>query len=86
MPLKRSSNELLIPTQIDDITRLIIDGHDATAFAPVSHMTVGDFRDWLLSDVATTDVLARLAPGITPEMVAATSKIMRNQDLDPCRP
>ena len=81
VPLKRFLEELLIPYDIDDITRLIVDGHDAAAFAPVSHMTVGDFRDWLLSDVATTDVLARLAPGITPEMAAATSKIMRNQDL-----
>ncbi|MBC7832133.1 MAG: ethanolamine ammonia-lyase subunit EutB, partial [Hyphomicrobium sp.] len=81
VPLKHFLEDLLIPYEIDDITRLIVDGHDAAAFAPVSHMTVGDFRDWLLSDVATTDVLARLAPGITPEMAAATSKIMRNQDL-----
>ena len=81
VPLKHFLEDLLIPYEIDDITRLIVDGHDAAAFAPVSHMTVGDFRDWLLSDVATTDVLARLAPGITPEMSAATSKIMRNQDL-----
>ena len=81
VPLKRFLEELLIPYDIDDITRLIVDGHDAAAFAPVSHMTVGDFRDWLLSDEATTGVLARLAPGITPEMAAATSKIMRNQDL-----
>jgi ethanolamine ammonia-lyase large subunit len=81
VPLKRFLEELLIPYDIDDVTRLIVDGHDAAAFVPVSHMTVGDFRDWLLSDVATTDVLAKLAPGITPEMAAATSKIMRNQDL-----
>ncbi len=81
VPLKRFLEELLIPYDIDDITRLIVDGHDAAAFAPVSHMTVGEFRDWLLSDEATTGVLASLAPGITPEMAAATSKIMRNQDL-----
>ena len=68
VPLKRFLEELVIPYDIDDITRLIVDGHDAAAFAPVSHMTVGDFRDWLLSDVATTEVLARLAPGITPEI------------------
>ena len=79
--LKRFLEEPLIPYDIDDITRLIVDGHDAAAFALVSHMTVGDFRDWLLSDAASTEVLARLAPGITPEMAAATSKIMRNQDL-----
>ncbi len=80
-PLKQFLTEVLIPYEDDNITRLIIDSHDKQAFAPVSHMTVADFRDWLLSDNATTAVLAALAPGITPEMVAAVSKLMRNQDL-----
>jgi ethanolamine ammonia-lyase large subunit len=81
VPLKRFLSELVIPYESDDVSRLIIDGHDAAAFAPISHMTVGAFRDWLLSDAATTETLARIAPGVTPEMAAATSKIMRNQDL-----
>jgi ethanolamine ammonia-lyase large subunit len=81
VPLKRFLTEALVPYESCDVTRLIIDRHDAAAFAPVSHMTVGAFRDWLLSDEATTEVLARIAPGITPEMAAAVSKIMRNQDL-----
>jgi ethanolamine ammonia-lyase large subunit len=81
VPLKRFLTEALVPYESCDVTRLIIDRHDAAAFAPVSHMTVGDFHDWLLSDAATTEVLARIAPGITPEMAAAVSKIMRNQDL-----
>jgi ethanolamine ammonia-lyase large subunit len=80
-PLKRFLNEALVPYEADNITRLIIDSHDTLAFAPVSHLTVGDFRDWLLSDQATTAVLTALAPGLTPEMVAAVSKLMRNQDL-----
>ena len=80
-PLKQFLTEALIPYEDDNITRLIIDGHDRHAFAPVSHMTVADFRDWLLSDNATTAALAALAPGLTPEMVAAVSKLMRNQDL-----
>ena len=80
-PLKQFLTEALIPYESDNITRLIIDGHDAGAFAPVSHLTVGDFRNWLLSDAATTDALGALAPGLTPEMVAAVSKLMRNQDL-----
>lgn len=80
-PLKQFLTEALIPYEDDNITRLIIDGHDAKAFAPVSHMTVGDFRNWLLSEQATTAALAALAPGLTPEMVAAASKLMRNQDL-----
>jgi ethanolamine ammonia-lyase large subunit len=63
------------------VTRLIVDSHDAAAFAPVAHLTVGGLRDWLLSDTATTDALAALAPGLTPEMVAAVSKISRLQDL-----
>ena len=81
VPLKRFLDELVVPYEEDDVTRLIIDSHDGPAFPPISHMTVGEFRDWLLSEAATTEVLARLAPGITPEMAAATSKIMRNQDL-----
>jgi hypothetical protein len=80
-PLKQFLTEALVPYESDNITRLIIDGHDAAAFAPVSHLTVGDFRNWLLSDEATTATLTALAPGLTPEMVAAVSKLMRNQDL-----
>ncbi|WP_447743419.1 ethanolamine ammonia-lyase subunit EutB [Variovorax boronicumulans] len=80
-PLKQFLTEALIPYEQDNITRLIIDTHDAQAFAPVAHLTVGDFRNWLLSEQATTEALAALAPGLTPEMVAAVSKLMRNQDL-----
>ena len=81
VPLKTFLEDLLIPYEDDEITRLIIDGHDLQAFAPISHLTVGDFRNWLLSDQATPDVLASIRPGITPEMAAAVSKVMRNQDL-----
>lgn len=81
IPLKRFLEEPLIPYEKDEVTRLIIDGHDEVAFEPISHLTVGEFRNWLLSDYATTEVLKIVAPGITPEMAAAVSKIMRNQDL-----
>lgn len=81
IPLKRFLQELLIPYETDEITRLIVDGHDAPAFAEISHLTVGDFRDWLLSDAADSAALKRLAPAITPEMAAAVCKLMRNQDL-----
>lgn len=81
VPLKQFLVDTVIPYESDDVTRLIMDRHDAAAFAPISHMTVGEFRDWLLSEAATTDVLGRIGSGITPEMAAATSKIMRNQDL-----
>ena len=81
VPLKTFLNEELIPYESDEVTRLIIDGHDAQAFAPVSHLTVGDFRNWLLTDAATEETLAALVPGLTPEMVAAASKLMRVQDL-----
>jgi len=81
VPLKQFLVDTVIPYESDDVTRLIMDRHDAQAFAPISHMTVGEFRDWLLSQAATTDVLGRIGSGITPEMAAATSKIMRNQDL-----
>ncbi|MFZ4288696.1 ethanolamine ammonia-lyase subunit EutB [Variovorax sp. HJSM1_2] len=80
-PLRQFLVEALIPYESDNITRLIIDSHDAQAFAPVAHLTVGDFRNWLLSDLASTEALHALAPGLTPEMVAAVSKLMRNQDL-----
>lgn len=76
--------EMVVPYESDEVTRLIIDSHDAAAFAPVSHLSVGGFRDWLLEVAARPDastVLAAVAGGLTPEMVAAVSKIMRNQDL-----
>ncbi|RFC63798.1 ethanolamine ammonia-lyase subunit EutB [Fulvimarina endophytica] len=81
VPLKRFLEDLLIPYEDDEVTRLIVDGHDPDAFAPVASKTVGEFREWLLSDAADEAALARLRPGLTPEMVAAVSKIMRNQDL-----
>lgn len=81
VPLKAFLSELVVPYEEDDVSRLIIDSHDARAFAPISHLTVGDFRNWLLSDEADSEHLAAIAPGITPEMAAAVSKIMRNQDL-----
>ncbi len=81
VPLAQFLNETVIPYEDDEVTRLIVDGHDAPAFAPVAALTVGAFRDWLLSDAATTEALAKLSDGITPEMAAAVSKLMRNQDL-----
>ncbi|SEE32644.1 MULTISPECIES: ethanolamine ammonia-lyase subunit EutB [Pseudomonas] len=81
VPLKRFLDEALIPYEEDEVTRLIVDTHDAQAFAAVSHLTVGGFRDWLLGDAASETSLRALAPGITPEMAAAVSKIMRVQDL-----
>ncbi|MDH0745546.1 ethanolamine ammonia-lyase subunit EutB [Pseudomonas sp. GD03842] len=81
VPLKRFLDEALIPYEQDEVTRLILDSHDRAAFAAVSHLTVGGFRDWLLGDEATEASLKALAPGLTPEMAAAVSKIMRVQDL-----
>ena len=81
LPRETFLSELLIPYETDEVTRLIIDTHDAQAFAAVAQMTVGQFRDWLLSEAADSAVLAKIAPGITPEMAAAVSKIMRNRDL-----
>jgi ethanolamine ammonia-lyase large subunit len=81
LPLATFLSDHLIPYEDDEVTRLIADEHDAKAFAPVSGMCVGEFRDWLLSEAAHPDLLQGLAPGITPEMAAAVSKIMRLQDL-----
>ncbi|CCH52165.1 Ethanolamine ammonia-lyase [Fibrisoma limi BUZ 3] len=81
LPLTTFLNEVVIPYERDEVTRLIIDTHDAVAFAPVRHLTVGGFRDYLLSEQTNTATLRALAPGLTPEMVAAVSKLMRNQDL-----
>jgi ethanolamine ammonia-lyase large subunit len=81
LPLARFLEEPLIPYEEDEVTRLIVDTHDESAFAPVASFTVGEFRDWLLSDLATGAALADLAAGLTPEMAAAVSKISRNQDL-----
>jgi ethanolamine ammonia-lyase large subunit len=81
VPLRAFLNEAVVPYESDAVTRLIIDTHSASAFSPVAHLTVGGFRNWLLSDAASTAVLSALAPGLTPEMVAAVSKICRLQDL-----
>jgi ethanolamine ammonia-lyase large subunit len=81
VPLRQFLHEAVVPYEDDEVTRLIVDSHDATAFAPVASLTVGAFRDWLLSDAATPAILRTLAGGVTPEMAAATSKLMRNQDL-----
>jgi ethanolamine ammonia-lyase large subunit len=81
LPLATFLNEAVVPYESDEVTRLIIDTHDREAFAPVVHLTVGGFRDWLLADETTALVLKALAPGLTPEMAAAVSKICRLQDL-----
>ncbi|HEX4191660.1 MAG TPA: ethanolamine ammonia-lyase subunit EutB [Stellaceae bacterium] len=81
LPLATFLNEAIIPYEDDEVTRLIIDRHDGRAFAPVAALTVGGFRDWLLSDAATSAALSALSPGLTPEIVAAVSKLCRNQDL-----
>ncbi|AVH23613.1 ethanolamine ammonia-lyase subunit EutB [Nocardia cyriacigeorgica] len=84
LPLTTFLDEQVVPYETDDVTRLIVDGHDRAAFAPIAHLTVGGFRDWLLATAATPGAAAALsaiAAGLTPEMVAAVSKIMRNQDL-----
>jgi ethanolamine ammonia-lyase large subunit len=81
LPLVTFLQKHVVPYEVCEVTRLVIDSHDRTAFAPVAHLTVGGFRDWLLSDEATTPALAALAPGVTPEMAAAVSKISRLQDL-----
>jgi ethanolamine ammonia-lyase large subunit len=81
LPLRAFLQQALIPYENDEVTRLIIDTHDAAAFAPIAALTVGELRDWLLSDAARGEALAAVAPGLTPEMAAAVSKLMRVQDL-----
>jgi ethanolamine ammonia-lyase large subunit len=81
VPLKAFLNEAVIPYEKDEVTRLIIDSHSNAAFSLISSLTAGEFRDWLLEDETTGEVLRKLAPGIIPEMAAAVSKLMRNQDL-----
>jgi ethanolamine ammonia-lyase large subunit len=81
VPLRQFLREAVIPYEDDEVTRLIVDSHDPKAFAPISSLTVGAFRDWLLSDAATTESLRKLSRGVTAEMAAAVSKLMRNQDL-----
>ncbi len=81
LPLSVFTNEAVVPYESDAVTRLIVDSHDQQAFAPISGLTVGEFRDWLLSDEATGERLSALAAGLMPEMAAAVSKLMRVQDL-----
>jgi ethanolamine ammonia-lyase large subunit len=81
VPLADFLTDVVVPYETDEVTRLILESHDSAAFAPVASLTVGEFREWLLSPAADGETLAALTPGITPEMAAAVSKIMRLQDL-----
>ncbi|HWX11374.1 MAG TPA: ethanolamine ammonia-lyase subunit EutB [Trinickia sp.] len=81
LPLRAFLDEPVVPYEADEVTRLIIDGHSPQAFSEIAHLSVGDFRNWLLSSETDTDALVRIADGLTPEMAAAVSKLMRNQDL-----
>lgn len=81
VPLSRFLAEPVVPAELDEVTRLILEGHDAKSFQPVAHLTVGDFRDWLLGESADEATLTAIQAGLTPEMAAAVSKLMRNQDL-----
>ena len=81
LPLGTFLEDLVVPYESDEISRLIVDTHDGAAFAPIAHLTVGAFREWLLSNDTDTATLSAVALGITPEMAAAVSKLMRNQDL-----
>lgn len=81
LPLAVFLQEMLIPYEVDEITRLIIDTHDKHSFSPISSLTVGELRDWLLREETDQDVIQSVRAGLTPEMIAAVSKIMRNQDL-----
>ncbi len=81
VPLAQFLSEVVVPYETDEVTRLIVDTHDAAAMAPIAGLTVGEFREWLLSYAADSATLARVTPGITPEMAAAVSKLMRNHEL-----
>lgn len=81
VPLTRLLDEAIVPYEDDEVTRLIVDTHDEAAFAAIRHLTVGELREWILSDEQDDKALANVAAGLTPEMVAAASKLMRNQDL-----
>jgi ethanolamine ammonia-lyase large subunit len=81
LPLAHFLQECVVPYEDDEVTRLIVDSHDRQAFVPVHTLTVGELREWLLADSTDGPAMAAVAPGLTPEMAAAVSKLMRNQDL-----
>ncbi|HAI43722.1 MAG TPA: ethanolamine ammonia lyase large subunit [Maribacter sp.] len=81
LPLKVFLNETVVPYELDEVTRLIIDTHDVKAFDNISHFTVGDLRDWLLENTTSGQNILEVSKALTPEMVAAVCKLMRNQDL-----
>jgi ethanolamine ammonia-lyase large subunit len=81
LPLSALLEQPVVPYEQDEVTRLILDSHDRAAFGEIAALSVGDFRNWLLLESTDATTLARVAPGITPEMAAAVCKLMRNQDL-----
>lgn len=85
LPLRTFLQEFVLDPEQDEVSRLILTQHaraqEAAGFAEIGHLSVGDFRNWLLHEDTDTACLSRIAPALTPEMVAAVAKIMRNQDL-----
>ncbi len=81
VPLAQFVAEPVLDPHTDEVSRLIAEQHDARAFAPISGLTVGSFREWLLSEAVDGETIAAVSRGVTPEMAAAVSKLMRNQDL-----
>lgn len=81
LTLDTFTKQFLIDPEIDEVSRLIIKQHDQQLFAKFKNFTVGELRDFLLSYQCDTTVLTDLRYAFTPEMIAAVSKIMRNQDL-----
>jgi ethanolamine ammonia-lyase large subunit len=71
----------VIPYEQDELTRLVEDHLDQTAFAAVGSLTVGQFREWLLDSKTSGSVIRAVSPGLTPEMAAAAAKLMSNLDL-----
>ncbi|MCB1171531.1 MAG: ethanolamine ammonia-lyase subunit EutB, partial [Leptospiraceae bacterium] len=81
VPLSHFIEEPLISPELDNISRLILEDLDSEAGAQINSLSVGDFRNWLLSEKTTGEDIRRIRPGLMPEMVAAVSKIMRIQDM-----
>ncbi|HJQ13588.1 MAG TPA: ethanolamine ammonia-lyase subunit EutB, partial [Anaerolineales bacterium] len=70
-----------VPYEQDEITRLIMDAVDPAIYDEIKDRTVGEFREWILADTTSADMIRRVSNGLTAEMIAGVTKLMSNLDL-----
>ncbi len=70
-----------VPYEEDEVTRIIQDDVNEAIFAEHKNKTIGELREWILSETTSGEMIKRASRGLTAEVIAATAKLMSNLDL-----